>query len=37
MGVKNDDLYEKEYKNISLEEGVTLKIDGVKVKLVPSK
>ncbi len=37
MGVKNDELYEKEYKNISLEEGVTLKIDGVKIKLVPSK
>ena len=37
MGTKKSDLYEKEYKNIDLAEGVTLKVDGVKIKLVPSK
>ena len=38
MGVKNDELYEKEYENISFRRrGYLTKIDGVKIKLVPSK
>ncbi len=31
------DMYEQEYKNISLPEGITLRIDGVNVDLIPSK
>ena len=37
MGTKNDDFYIKEYKNIEFPSGTTLTIDGVKIKLVPSK
>ena len=37
MGAKKSDFYEKEYKNIVLPAGTTLKVDGVKIKLVPSK
>lgn len=37
MGVKDDDFYIKEYKNIELPEGTTLTVDRVKIKLVPSK
>lgn len=37
MGVENNEFYEKEYKNIKLPKGTTLKIDGVTIKLVPSK
>ncbi|MGL4569681.1 MAG: hypothetical protein ACRCVJ_01290 [Clostridium sp.] len=37
MGVEQGDMYEKEYKNIKLPDGVTLKISGVKIKLVPKE
>lgn len=40
MGVVSgdrSDFYEKEYKNIKLPNGTTLKIDGVKIKLVPKE
>lgn len=37
MGVNSGDMYEKEYKNIELNEGVTLTISGVKIDLIPSK
>ena len=30
-------MYEQEYKNINLEEGVSLSVSGVKIELVPSK
>lgn len=36
MGVKNSDFYINEYKNVSLASGVTLTVDGVKIKLIPS-
>lgn len=36
MGVDQSfDFYEKEYKNIKLPQGTTLKVDGVEIKLVP--
>ena len=35
MGTANDGFYEKEYKNIKLPAGTTLKISGVTIKLVP--
>lgn len=35
MGVENDGFYEKEYKNIKLPTGTTLKVDGVKIQLIP--
>lgn len=35
MGVKDDSFYQKEYKNIELPSGTTLKISGVTVKLTP--
>ncbi|MGL5822330.1 MAG: hypothetical protein ACRCYE_12060 [Sarcina sp.] len=37
MGVEDNEFYEKEYKNIKLPKGTTLKIDGVTIKLIPSK
>lgn len=37
MGTSGGDMYEKEFKNIVLNEGVTLSISGVTVKLDPSK
>lgn len=37
MGTKTNDMYQKEYKNVSLKSGVTLKVSGVTIKLVPSK
>lgn len=37
MGTDSDDMYEKEYKNVSLPEGISLSVEGVTVKLVPSK
>lgn len=37
MGIKTNDMYIKEFKNADLKSGVTLKISGVTVKLVPSK
>ena len=37
LGVKDDDFYIKEYKNIELPSGTTLKVDRVKIKLIPSK
>ena len=37
MGTKKSDFYEPSYKNIELPDGVELKVDGVKIKLVPSK
>lgn len=37
MGIAEDSLYEKAYKNISLPQGTTLTIDGVEVNLIPSK
>lgn len=37
MGTQTDDMYEKDYRNVSLTSGVTLKISGVTVKLTPSK
>lgn len=37
MGVNEDEMYEKEYKNLNFKSGVTLTISGVTVKLVPSK
>lgn len=33
MGVEDDGFYQKQYKNISLPEGTTISIDGVKVRL----
>lgn len=35
MGVSSNEMYEKEYKNIKLPSGTTLKISGVTIKLVP--
>lgn len=35
MGTANDDMYQKEYKNISLPQGTTLTISNVEIKLVP--
>ncbi len=37
MGKPAGDFYEVEYKNIDLPKGTELSIDGVKIKLVPSK
>jgi len=37
MGVGNDDMYQKEYKNIKLPKGTTLKISNVKIKLTKVK
>lgn len=37
MGVGNDEMYQKQYKNINLGQDVVLTISGVTVKLVPSK
>ena len=41
MGIVSDptfaDMYEQEYKNISLPEGTTISIDGVEIQLIPSK
>ncbi len=37
MGVADDDFYKKEYKNIELPEGTKLKVDGVKIKLIPKE
>ena len=37
MGTNNDGFYELEYKNIKLPVGTTLTIDGVTVRLTPSK
>ena len=37
MGTNNDGFYELEYKNIKLPAGTTLTIDGVTVRLTPSK
>lgn len=37
MGKPASDFYEAEYMNINLSEGVELSVDGVKIKLVPSK
>lgn len=37
MGTKKSDFYEPSYKNVELPNGVELKVDGVKIKLVPSK
>lgn len=37
MGTANDGFYQKEYKNIKLPEGTTLKIDGVTIKLIPKE
>lgn len=37
MGVSNDDMYQKEYKNIKLPKGTTLTITNVKIKLTKVK
>ena len=37
MGTSNNGFYELEYKNIKLPKGTTLTIDGVTVRLTPSK
>lgn len=37
MGVEESIIYETEYKNIVLSEGVTLKIESVDIDLIPSK
>lgn len=31
------DMYKKEYKNIKLPAGTTLKVDGVEIKLIPKQ
>jgi hypothetical protein len=36
MGISDHDMYEAEYRNIELPAGVTLKVDGLKIKLIPS-
>lgn len=35
MGVEDNEFYEKEYKNIKLPAGTTLKVSGVKIELIP--
>jgi len=34
MGISDNDMYEKEYKNITLSAGTTLRVSGVKIKLI---
>ena len=37
MGTENNGFYEKEYKNIKLPTGTSLKVSGVKIQLIPKQ